>query len=176
MPETLVDGLMLIQYGCVAAELVLVPFLVVYSVRFVYSPRGPDGKRLRAAAPPGLALLFLIVIFVGSSAYVIVAFHGRSETLKFLETLPPAHLVLVDGRQVDAPAPLLADLESVRFGLGHHSHPTISFSIEVQSSSQVLRLILRRDSTTPSEYWVYYPTDRGPAAIGRLSTHALDAY
>jgi hypothetical protein len=71
---------------------------------------------------------------------------------------------------------LVAALRGIEAHRYHHSHPTASFRVQLQTSEGPLELTLRRDSTEPREYWVYY---RGFNAteindVGAVVTGALD--
>jgi hypothetical protein len=46
--------------------------------------------------------------------------------------------------------------------------------VQLQTNEGPLELLLRRDSTVPNEYWVFYPVFDQANDIGTVETDALD--
>ena len=86
--------------------------------------------------------------------------------------------VLVDGKSIAAGDALLAALRGMEAHRYHHSHPTMSYRVQLQTPEGPLELTLRRDSTEPHEYWVYYRGFNATEAndVGAVFTDALDGH
>lgn len=103
----------------------------------------------------GAATAFGLVILILIAAAIVI----REGALAELRPQLHAHLerVLVNGNAVANATPLVSDLRRLQAPLiGHHSHPTTSYDVELVTSRGTVELLLRRDSGVPNEYWVYY--------------------
>lgn len=82
----------------------------------------------------------------------------------------------INGTRLDKTDELLVDLRSMRGTVGHHSHPTIGYRLNLSSSRGPLELQLCRDSQDPHEYWVFYAGFYSTKMndIGHVFTNALD--
>ena len=82
--------------------------------------------------------------------------------------------IRVDGSPAPDPEQLLEALRQIRSHSYHHSHPTTAHRIELQTDEGPLELLLRRDSTVPNEYWVFYSGFEKADDIGTVVTDLLD--
>ena len=117
---------------------------------------------------------FLVIVLSICAAGLFISHAALDELRPRLNALVTD--VLVDGMPVAAPEPLLAALRRIESRRYHHSHPTGSYRVQLQTSEGPLELVLRRDSTVPNEYWVYYRGFETTEAndIGTVFTDALD--
>jgi len=135
--------------------------------------RGRKMGLLVFGAPVVFALGLAAVAFVLSGLEA----RGRDRVREFVRRAGPDAEVEVDGRPFARGAELLALLENLSSMPAHESHPGRRFPVVVRASGETLDLDLGRDSTDPTEYWVYLPengfTDHNE--IGRIRTDLLDA-
>ena len=117
---------------------------------------------------------FLVIVLSICAAGLFISHAALDELRPRLNA--PITDVLVDGMPVAAPEPLLAALRRIESRRYHHSHPTGSYRVQLQTSEGPLELVLRRDSAVPNEYWVYYRGFEATEAndIGTVFTDALD--
>jgi hypothetical protein len=117
---------------------------------------------------------FLVLVLSICAAGLFISHAALDELRPILNA--PVTDVLVDGTPIAAPEPLLAALRRIESRRYHHSHPTGSYRVQLQTSEGPLELILRRDSAVPNEYWVYYRGFKATEAndIGTVVTDALD--
>lgn len=164
---------------CFAAGLVALPFFAVNMVRAAWSARriGNQGLQL-AQFPVKSALFFIVPIILVMIFSAIIGDEARSEAITFLSALPPTYTVYINGQPSRSPEPIVAALRSVGSRMAHHSHPTHSIRVDVQTGSGVLNLVLGRDSQNRQEYWVFYPKYKVSAnnEIGRIVSAAFDEY
>lgn len=115
---------------------------------------------------------------IGMSLTNWMGSRARDEVLRFIETLPTSHSVVVDGRVVSEDNGLLEALKSTDRVMAHHSHPTRMIHVRVEGNGTQMRLNLGRDSSDPKEYWGFFPEYRVTSMneIGRIRANALDAY
>ena len=130
----------------------------------------PQPSRIFFRAATG----FLIIILSICAAGLFINHAALDELRPRLNA--PITDVLVDGMPVAAREPLLAALRRIESRRYHHSHPTGSYRVQLQTSEGSLELVLRRDSAVPNEYWVYYRGFEATEAnaIGTVFTDALD--
>jgi hypothetical protein len=87
--------------------------------------------------------------------------------------------IFVNGESPSNVPEVLASLKSMHWEMGHHSHPTTRISVDVQASTgDHIFLVLGRDSSIPTEYWVFYPkyAITSNNELGRIRTNAFDRY
>jgi hypothetical protein len=82
--------------------------------------------------------------------------------------------IRVDGGPAPDPDRLLIALRQIQSHNYHHSHPTTGYRVRLQTAQGPLELLLRRDSTLPNEYSVFYPGFDEGNDIGTVITDALD--
>jgi len=130
----------------------------------------PPPSRIFSRAATG----FLVIILSICAAGLFISHAALDELRPRLNA--PITDVLVDGMPIAAREPLLAALRRIESRRYHHSHPTGSYRVQLQTSEGPLELVLRRDSAVPNEYWVYYRGFEGTEAndIGTVFTDALD--
>ena len=77
-----------------------------------------------------------------------------------------------------APAPdperLLSALRQIQSHNYHHSHPTATYRVQLQTSEGSLELVLQRDSAEQNEYWVFYPGFETAKDIGIVVSDVLN--
>ena len=148
-------------------------WLIAFGVAVFETWRRPFRAQQRRPIFFRAATGFLLIVLSLCGAAVFIS-HAALDELRPRLNAPIEH-VLVDGAPIDA-EPLVAALRGIQSHRYHHSHPTASFRVQLQTSEGPLELTLRRDSAEPREYWVYY---RGFNAteindVGAVFTDALD--
>jgi len=120
---------------------------------------------------------FLLFLATTAALLEMAVGQARREVFACLDGLTTAELS-VNGRPAEHPAEILRAIRSLRPMGGHHSHPTTAIAVVVTCPQGSIALQLRRDSSAPQEYWVYYPTRRmtGSSEIGRIETSLFDGY
>jgi hypothetical protein len=127
----------------------------------------------------GLSLFVLIVtIFVADFADEAKA---RRWVLSQLASEPRQYQVWIEDREVADPVPVVTALRGLSHVGAHHSAPTKPLQIRVAHAGHRLDLVVARDSTLPSEYWVFLPGKSGGPhgsllgqQAGRISTSVFD--
>src|SRR3981189_2786317 len=92
---------------------------------------------------------FLVIILSICAAGLFISHAALDELRPRLNALVTD--VLVDGMPVAAPEPLLAALRRIESRGYHHSHPTGSYRVQLQTSEGPLELVLRRGSARPKD-------------------------
>ena len=138
-------------------------WLIAFGVGVIETWRRPFRARPRRPIFFRAATGFLVIV-----QYLLD--RGVEARTQFVEQ------VLVDGVPIGVAEPLVAALRGIESHRYHHSHPTASFRVQLQTSQGPLELTLRRDSAEPREYWVYYPGFAATEAndVGAVFTDALD--
>jgi len=114
-----------------------------------------------------IAVCFLITGIVKSEAQNEVAAQLAGEIVSVQINGKP----LVDSKQ------LITDIRQLNMSPSyHHSHPTHSIRVVLQTKDGDLKLNLARDSGDQQEYWVFYPQFKITSMneVGKISTSALD--
>lgn len=158
------------------AGIALLIWIIAFGRGVVASWRQPPSRpRLPRVVVSGLiAAVAVVVVLFGAQSFV--AQGARDEIRQRLDG--QVKLVLLDSAPLATPDDLLGELRRMGPWRGyHHTHPTTSYQLRVQTSRGALDLILRRDSENPREYWVFCPafevTRRDDA--GHIITAALDS-
>ena len=125
-------------------------------------------SRLFARAATG----FLIIVLSLCAASVFLTRAALDEVRPRLNAAMTE--IRVDGSPAPDPERLLEALRQIRSRSYHHSHPTTTHRIELQTAEGPLELLLRRDSTVPNEYWVFYSGFEKADDIGTVVTDLLD--
>ena len=119
---------------------------------------------------PGIGFLAIIFAIVGGAVFLS---HAARD-----EVRPRLNAAVTDIRVNGAPAPqperLLNALRQIKSHSYHHSHPTTTYRVQFQTNEGPLELLLRRDSTVPNEYWVFYSGFDDTNDIGTVTTDALN--
>jgi hypothetical protein len=149
-------------------------WLIAFGVAVFETSRRPLRAQRRLPIFFRAATGFLVIVLSLCGAAVFLGHAALDELRPRLNA--PAEQVLVDGAPIAAAEPFVAALRGIESHRYHHSHPTASFRVQLQTSQGPLELTLRRDSAEPREYWVYY---RGFNAteindVGAVFTDALD--
>ena len=149
-------------------------WLIAFGVGVVETWRRPLRAQRRRPIFFRAATGFLVIVLFLCGAAVFLGQAALDELRPRLNA--PVEQVLVDGAPIGAAEPLVAALRGIESHRYHHSHPTASFRVQLQTSAGPLELTLRRDSTEPREYWVYYPGFAATEAndVGAVFTDALD--
>jgi len=102
----------------------------------------------------------------------------RKNVITFLDNVSPEATVTINGQLIVNPLQVIGELRKVYPFLGHGSHDTNRFRIEVIDNKRRLILELGRDSRRDREYWVFYPEYRYTSSndIGRITTSFFDDY
>jgi len=127
-------------------------------------PPPPSGTSRPERSHVPYLLVILIGIFLAGSTY---AWNNerrrentRQEVLAFLEAAgPDAGVRVVDAapwRGQDR-AELLRALRAMEAPRTHNSHPLGRFEVHLEKGGKRLTLVLARDSSIDTEYWVYLP-------------------
>lgn len=154
--------------------------VALVSAIFMFTVTVRERGRLPPAGSPALPFLKRrsVQIFAASiaTAFLIASFAdvaARSELRGFLQA-DRVTSIAVNGKQVADPKPILNAIRSMHAVMAHHSHPTTHISVELANAKGAMKVLLRRDSDEPQEYWVSYPGY--PGAEDRIVTSVLDDY
>ena len=151
----------------------VVLWAIAFAAAAVSERRRPVGapqhvSRLFARAATG----FLIIVLSLAAASVFLTGAALDEVR------PRLNAAVTEIRVDESPAPdperLLEALRQIRSRSYHHSHPTTAHRIELQTAEGPLELLLRRDSTVPNEYWVFYSGFEKADDIGTVVIDFLD--
>jgi len=115
---------------------------------------------------------FLAIIFSILGGAVFLSHAARDEVRARLSAAVTE--IRVNGTPAADPERLLSALRQIKAHNYHHSHPTASYRVQLQTTGGTLELLLRRDSTVPNEYWVFYPEFVRANDIGTVVTDNLD--
>ena len=163
-----------------AIAFLALPFLIINWVKYMRSlPSSGITSVTRWANFPTKSVLFFIApIIVSMTISSFITSVVRSQVLAFLNSLPAQHGVFINGKPAQNPEVVLATLRTVAPLMAHHSHPTSTVRIEVQTKGKSLNLQLGRDSGVSQEYWVFYPGYPVTALneIGRITTPVFNGY
>jgi hypothetical protein len=166
-------------YVCYAVAFVALPFALVDTVRATFSlPPRPTALQRWEKMPKKSITLFGGSIFLCLLISMVMSTIAQRSALDVLSALTGPHVVTVNGSAMANEGTIFADLKSVHTAMGHHSHPTKMFRVDVEAGGKTVEFNLGRDSQVPQEYWVYVPNPegRGITEIGRIVTSALDDY
>jgi hypothetical protein len=157
------------------------PFLFVslsgYATRRAAWKSGDPSAR-RPGYPLKSMSAFAVPVCVLLLLSAILASMVRSEVARFISDAGDGAVVRIDHEVVPNPRPILDELGRMSSYFPHHSSPKDAIEVEVESGGSVLKIVLRRDSDRPNEYWVFYPRYRATSMreIGRITTDLFDAY
>jgi hypothetical protein len=101
---------------------------------------------------------------------------ARNRVLARLAVADSHSRVLVNGRDRANPQPVLDALSRLRYIEPHHTYPDHRLTVEVRDGGEPLRLVLARDSSVLTEYWVFLD-ESGPISdyeIGRVYSSTFD--
>lgn len=153
------------------------PFFVVNWLLYVFK------RKKRSGFPTKSTLFFIVPValgFVTSSASTSIA---AGDVHRFLDSLSPNYIVLIDSKPVEDRDRILSTLKSFHGIMAHHSHPTHTLHVEISDGERQLALQVARDSEDPQEYWVFVPSPsqfarRGDLKtdIGHMKTRVFDGY
>ena len=119
---------------------------------------------------PCLGFLAIILSTVGGAVFLSHA--ARDEVRTRLHAAVTE--LRINGAPARDPERLLSALRQIQSHNYHHSHPTATYRVQLQTSEGPLELLLRRDSAVPNEYWVFHPGFDTGRDIGTVATDALD--
>ncbi len=127
-------------------------------------PPPPSGTSRPARSHVPYLLVILIGIFLAGSTYGWSIerrrVNARQEVLAFLEAAGPDAVVRVMDAAVwkgQDRAELLRALCAMEEPRTHNSHPLGRFDVHLEKGGKRLTLVLARDSSIDTEYWVYIP-------------------
>ncbi len=128
--------------------------------------------------------VFIILGFVAGFFGDLLSSGARTEAKELLDKLSVNPAVKINGRLVENPKEIVAELKKVVPLLAHHSHPVNVINVEIFGNNEKLFLTVGRDSQNPKEYWVYYPkyasgwwTEYSPGCdLGRIISTLFDDY
>lgn len=133
-------------------------------------PLGAQLRQSRIFTRAAVGFLVIVLSLCGASAFVswaaLVGFRPRLDAA--------VTEVYVDGRPAANSDRLLSALREIKTLSHHHSHPTTVYRVRLLTSEGPLELVLRRDSSVPNEYWVFYSAFDEANGIGTVVTDALD--
>ena len=136
------------------------------------STRG-SGKRISPQFVAG-GLIFAALI---GGEFAVNGFTKRA-ALKEIRPKLYANIesMTVNGVELVNDPDLITALRGMHDAPAHHSEPTVSYQLLLQTERGPLTLLLRRDSQNKHEYWVYYPGFHSTQdnEVGRVFTDALD--
>jgi type IV secretory pathway VirB6-like protein len=160
------------------AAIIALPFMVVNHVKYV---KVSAANRSRIVPLPAKFPVKSVIFFVGPIILAIViaqivTSYGRYEVLSFLREVSGDYKIYVNSQPAHEPQRIVDALKEVAPQLGHKSHPTKMFRVEIQSDKGNLRLELGRDSVYAQEYWMFYPKYgiTSNNEIGRVTTSVFD--
>ena len=161
----------------VAAPYLITVAVLLWAVAFgkaaLDARRQPLGTRPRQSRVfVGAATGFLAIVLSLCGGAVFLS-HAALDELRPRLNAQVTEMA-VNGRPAPEPERLLSALRQITSHNYHHSHPTNSYRVRLQTSEGPLELLLRRDSAVPNEYWVYYPGFDTADDIGTVVTDALD--
>lgn len=133
-------------------------------------PLGAQPQQSRIFFRAAIGFLVIVLSLCGASVFIT---HAALDELR-----PRLNAAVTEIRVNGAPAVdserLLSALRQIKAHDYHHSHPASAYRVELQTSEGPLELLLRRDSTVPNEYWVFYRGFDQANDIGTVVTDALD--
>jgi hypothetical protein len=133
-------------------------------------PLGTQPRRSRVFVGAATGFLAIVLSLCGAMVFLT---HAAVDELRPRLNAQVTEMA-VNGRLAPEPERLLGALRLIQPHNYHHSHPTTAYRVQLQTSEGSLELLLRRDSTVPNEYWVYYPGFDTADDIGTIVTGALD--
>jgi len=172
-------------YDNLIYRLILMPFLAmlagaIFLIRALIGrwwnwKRVPLGWKIVPCGAIACFVLPIALVFAVSGPMTTTV---RTETLRFLNSLPDNAIVIINGKGADDPSDVISKLATLATAQAHHSHPTERIRIQVLGSDYSLTLELARDSGKPSEYWVFYPGYRHTRLneVGRITTNIFDSF
>jgi hypothetical protein len=160
---------------------VLSPYLIGVAVILwvvAFGSAAVGARRQPSGAPPRISRLFartaigfLIIVLSLCATSVFLTQAATQEIRPRLNA--KVSEIRVNGAPARDPERLLSALRQIEAHY-HHSHPTTSYRLELETSEGPLQLLLRRDSSVPNEYWVFYRGFETPSDLGKIVTDALD--
>jgi hypothetical protein len=115
---------------------------------------------------------FLAVIFTVIGGAMLLSHAARDEVRSRLNATVTE--IRVNGAPAPDPERLLSALRQIQSHNYHHSHPTATYRVQLQTSEGSLELVLQRDSAEPNEYWVFYPAFETAKDIGIVVSDLLN--
>ena len=142
-------------------------------------PRTRDSERGRGEVL--LVSAFLIMgAFVGSW-FIAEDWSERRTRDGLLAVVSRSSEVVVGGKRLADPSPVLGALRGLTHVPAHHSGPLAPLRLELLAGGDTIPVVLARDSERPEEFWVYRPGSNwhnnplGEEA-GRVRSAELDAF
>ncbi len=128
--------------------------------------------------PVKSVLFFVAPIVIAIAIAEIVTARSRVEALNFLRDVSGNYKVYVNSQVPRDPDGIVSALKTTAPELAHHSHPTKTIRVDIETDKGTLTLQLGRDSGYAQEYWVFYPKYRITSnnEIGRMTTPLFDEY
>jgi len=173
-------------YDRLIGRLVVMPFLamltaVVFLIRYLVAKwwkrenKVPLLWKIVAISAGGFFVLPILLTFMIANPMTSGV---RTQTLRFLNNASAGARVEINGNMVDDPNNVISGLKTLTRIAAHHSQPMQRIRIVVADTNYSLSLELGRDSSRPSEYWVFYPGYRSTRLneIGRITTDVFRDY
>jgi amino acid transporter len=173
-------------YDNLINRLFLLPFLamlagIIYLVRYLIGKWWKKENKIPLVwkiVPVLIVACFVLPIMAIFAIAVPMKSTVRAESLRFLKSVTGNVTVIVNGKTVDMPRDIVAELKKLAKIPAHHSSPMQRICVQVVDANYSLTFELGRDSKRPSEYWVFYPGYDLTALneIGRVTTTIFDDY
>ncbi len=160
--------------------LIALPFLFVNWARYMKARADNRSKLVPVPnkMPVKSVLFFVAPIVIAIAIAEIVTARSRVEALNFLRDVSGNYKVYVNSQIPRDPDGIVSALKTTAPELAHHSHPTKTIRVDIETDKGTLTLQLGRDSGYAQEYWVFYPKYRITSnnEIGRMTTPLFDEY
>jgi len=123
-------------------------------------------------------MCFIASILIAIILYEDIQFVARGKVKTFLHGISPNVRVYIDEQQVDNANQIIDALSKITRFSYHGSYPTNKIPIEILNGDKRFKIVLRRDSRYPQEYYVFYPQYRhtSKSEIGGITTNLFDDY
>jgi len=142
----------------------------------------PEPHRAASLRPSELLFVsaFLGLALLVGGVFLALHLSEHRARVALLEVVARSSGARLNGRPVEDPAPLLRALRATVRVPSHQSAPTAPIRVELTGDGETA-IVLARDSTRPSEFWVFRPGsnwhgDPLGQEAGRITSDELDAY
>jgi hypothetical protein len=165
---------------------VIGPILIINMIRYAKKEQAIKEQANKESGPYNRfgnfpfksSVCFIASILIAIIFHEGIEFVAREEVKAFLRGVSPDVRVYAEGQPSKNSNEIINALNKITSFPYHGSHPTIRIPIEIVSGDKILKLVLRRDSKYPQEYYVYYPkySRTSSSNIGGITTNLFDDY